>query len=114
VKGAPPWPTSGYQQQASRIALKWLRLVVHRFEQTGLLLERYNVVDPDGPTPGRYRPQAGFGWTNGVFAALLTRVVLGVGADPPVSENWLPPSWRGARIQASLPSYPWPTGTSTG
>jgi alpha,alpha-trehalase len=104
----------GYQQQASRIALKWLRLVAHRFEQTGMLLERYNVVDPDGPTPGRYRPQAGFGWTNGVFAALLTRVVLGVGADPPVSANWLPPSWRGARMQAFLPSYPWPTGTSTG
>jgi alpha,alpha-trehalase len=103
----------GYQQQASRIALKWLRLVAHRFDQTGLLLERYNVVDPDGPTPGRYRPQAGFGWTNGVFAALLTRVVLGIGADPSAA-NWLPPSWRGARIHAFLPSYPWPTGTSTG
>jgi Trehalase len=47
----------GYRQQASRIALKWLRLVAHRFERTGLLLERYNVVDPDGPTPGRYRPR---------------------------------------------------------
>lgn len=104
----------GYQEQASRIALKWLRLVARRFDQTGLLLERYNVVDPDGPTPGRYRPQAGFGWTNGIFAALLTRVVLGIGADPLPSASSLPPLWRGARIQVFLPSYPWPTGTSTG
>lgn len=104
----------GYRQQASRIALKWLRLVAHRFDQSGLLLERYNVVDPDGPTPGRYRPQAGFGWTNGVFAALLTRVVLGIGADPLSSANWLPPSWRQEEVRVFLPSYPWPTGTSTG
>jgi Trehalase len=87
--------------------------VARSFDQTGLLLERFKVVDPDGPTPGRCRPQAGFGWTNGVFAALLTRVVLGVGADPPAA-SWLPPLWRGARIQVFLPSYPWPTGTSTG
>jgi alpha,alpha-trehalase len=104
----------GYWEQASRIALKWLRLVARTFEQTGLLLERYNVVDPDGPTPGRYRPQAGFGWTNGIFAALLTRVVLGIGTDAPPSATWLPPSWRQHGVRAFLPSYPWPTGTSTG
>jgi Trehalase len=104
----------GYREEAGRIALKWLRLVADGFDRTGLLLERYNVVDPDGVTPGRYRPQAGFGWTNGVFAALLTRVVLGVGAEPPGSRRWLPPPWRQARIRALLPSYPWPAGTSIG
>jgi alpha,alpha-trehalase len=104
----------GYHEQACRVALKWLRLVAGTFERTGRLWERYNVVDPDGPTPGRYRPQAGFGWTNGVFAALLARVVLGIDPDrPSQAANWLPPSWRQARIRAFLPSYPWPTGTST-
>jgi Trehalase len=88
--------------------------VAHRFDQTGLLLERYNVVDPGGPTPGRYRPQVGFGWTNGVFAALLARVVLGIGTDPPPAASALPPSWRQQEIRVFLPSYPWPTGTSTG
>jgi alpha,alpha-trehalase len=104
----------GYQEQAGRVALKWLRLVASGFEETGLLLERYNVVDPDGATPGRYRPQPGFGWTNGVFAALLTRVVLGIGADQALAARSLPPSWRQAGIRVLLPSYPWPTGTSTG
>jgi neutral trehalase len=55
----------GYQQQASRIALKWLRLVARSFDQTGLLLERYKVVDPDGPTPGRCRPRPGLGGPTG-------------------------------------------------
>ncbi|MGE5131681.1 MAG: trehalase family glycosidase [Gemmatimonadota bacterium] len=82
--------------------------------------ERYNVADPEGPTPGRYPPQRGFGWTNGVFAALLTRVVLGIqpagtghqapaggaGIAPP-----LPASWRGRQIRVSLPRYWWPAGT---
>jgi alpha,alpha-trehalase len=66
----------GYREEAAQISLKWLRLVAETYAKTGLLLERYNVVDPDGATPGRYRPQPGFGWTNGVFAALLTRIVL--------------------------------------
>jgi hypothetical protein len=73
----------GYRDAAVRIALKWLRLVAGKLHQFGVIFERYNVVDPDGPTPGRYPPQRGFGWTNGVFAALLTRVVLGLYAGGP-------------------------------
>ncbi len=111
---------AGYRDDAVRISLKWLRLVAAKFEQTGALLERYNVVDPDGQTPGRYPVQRGFGWTNGAFAALLTRVVLGI--RPPDLEpsdgpgardiaSSLPTSWRGKEIPVHLPRYPWPTGT---
>lgn len=109
---------AGYRAHAVRIALKWLGLVAARLDETGAMLERYNVVDPDGPTPGRYPVQHGFGWTNGVFAALLTRVVLGVGAEdagPPGESadtavaSSLP--WRGEQIRVHLPSYPWPDGT---
>jgi alpha,alpha-trehalase len=111
---------AGYREDAVRIALKWLRLVAARLDQAGVLLERYNVVDPDGPAPGRYPPQPGFGWTNGVFAALLTRVVLDInpastgrpgGAGGAEIASALPASWRGQEIRVNLPRYPWPAGT---
>jgi alpha,alpha-trehalase len=111
---------AGYRDHAVRIAMKWLRLVAARLDEDGVLLERYNVVDPGGPTPGRYPPQQGFGWTNGVFAALLSRVVLGIrpaGADPSAVADdaevasSLPASWRGREIRVTLPRYPWPDGT---
>jgi alpha,alpha-trehalase len=111
---------AGYRDDAVRIALKWLRLAAAKLDQAGGLLERYNVVDPDGPTPGRYPPQRGFGWTNGVFAALLTRVVLGIqptgtgrsaGMDDARLASSLPASWRGKQTRVNLPRYPWPAGT---
>jgi alpha,alpha-trehalase len=101
----------GYRQQAARVALKWLRLVADRFAKTGVFLERYNVVDPDGPTPGRYPPQPGFGWTNGIFAALLVRIVLGIRPDKSSQDRVQPMSWRNREVQARLPRYPWPHGT---
>jgi alpha,alpha-trehalase len=111
---------AGYRDDAVRIALKWLRLVAAKLDQAGTLLERYNVVDPDGPTPGRYPPQPGFGWTNGVFAALLTRVVLDIhpaktgrpaGTEDAGIASALPASWHGKEIRIDLPRYPWPGGT---
>jgi alpha,alpha-trehalase len=101
----------GYPQQAARVALKWLRLVARKFEATGVFLERYNVVDPDGPTPGRYRPQPGFGWTNGVFAALLVRIVLGIRPDELSPVPAFPLPWPDGNVRACLPRYPWPKGT---
>jgi alpha,alpha-trehalase len=65
----------GYSDDAVRIALKWLRRVAATHAATGHFLERYNVVDADGPTPGRYRPQPGFGWTNAVFLMLVARIL---------------------------------------
>ena len=108
---------AGYRDHAARIALKWLRLVAAKLDQTGAVFERYNVVDADGPTPGRYPPQRGFGWTNGVFAALLVRVVLGIrpAVTPAASTRDVvtsrPAEWNGSEIAIHLPRYPWPTGT---
>jgi alpha,alpha-trehalase len=104
----------GYREQAARISLKWLRLVAQRFEETGALLERYNVVDPGGTTPGRYPPQKGFGWTNGVFAALLTMVVLGIRSDASDRDSGLLADWDGLRVRARFPSFPWPEGSALG
>src|SRR3954451_20442148 len=64
----------GYRDDADRVACKWLRLVAAEFERSGRFLERYDVVEPGRPTPGRYETQDGFGWTNGVYAALYAQL----------------------------------------
>lgn len=61
----------GYHDDARRIALKWLKGNLSWFNQNGVFLEKYNVVNPDKPpVKGVYPSQTGFGWTNGVFERL--------------------------------------------
>lgn len=61
----------GYQEDAERIAMKWLRANLSWFNGHGLFLEKYNVVSPDKPpVKGVYPSQTGFGWTNAVFERL--------------------------------------------
>jgi alpha,alpha-trehalase len=99
-----------YRRHSQRIALKWLRRVAQTFADTGEFLERYNVVDPAGPTPGRYRPQPGFAWTNAVFAALVVRVIFGHQPDRPRTDT-PPEAWANtANLDGS--SYPWRNATS--
>jgi alpha,alpha-trehalase len=93
----------GYREDAQRIALKWLRRVASVRAETGEFLERYNVVDPTGPTPGRYRPQPGFAWTNAVFLALVVRVIFGRQPDGRQTGS-LPPSWVDAASLMLPPS----------
>lgn len=58
----------GYHDDARRIAMKWLRTNLEWFNENGIFLEKYNVVNPDKPPlKGVYPSQTGFGWTNGVF-----------------------------------------------
>jgi alpha,alpha-trehalase len=58
----------GYHQDARRIAQKWLKTNLAWFNQDGVFLEKYNVVNPDKPpVKGVYPSQTGFGWTNSVF-----------------------------------------------
>lgn len=87
----------GRREDAVRIALKWLRRVAAVHAETGWFLERYNVVDPEGPTPGRYRPLRGFGWTNSVFLALVARVLFDGDGRPSAA---LPGLWRDARLRS--------------
>jgi alpha,alpha-trehalase len=95
----------GHHADAQRIALKWLRRVAATFAETGEFLERYNVVDQAGPTPGRYRPQPGFAWTNAVFIALIARVLFGHQPDGRRT-GALPESWID-EARLDLPGYPW-------
>lgn len=58
----------GYQSDAKRIAMKWLKTNLDWFNKNGLFLEKYNVVQPDKPpVKGVYPSQTGFGWTNAIF-----------------------------------------------
>lgn len=56
---------------AATIANRWLSLNQKVFADTGRMMEKYNVVDTTLPAGGgEYPTQDGFGWTNGVAAAL--------------------------------------------
>lgn len=63
-----------YEQQplADTVATRWVRLNSRVFQQTGKLLEKYNVQNTSLPAGGgEYPLQDGFGWTNGVLLYLL-------------------------------------------
>lgn len=65
VKGLQKY---GYEQEARRIAIKWLKTNLNWFNKHGVFLEKYNVVQPNKPpAKGAYPSQTGFGWTNSVF-----------------------------------------------
>lgn len=58
----------GYHKDAERIARKWVKTNLDWFNQHGVFLEKYNVVQPTKPPmKGLYPSQTGFGWTNAVF-----------------------------------------------
>ncbi|MBD2770297.1 alpha,alpha-trehalase TreF [Hymenobacter sp. BT664] len=63
-----------YQQRplADTIARRWVGLNRRVFTQTGQLLEKYDVVNPNRRAGGgEYPLQDGFGWTNGVLLRFL-------------------------------------------
>lgn len=61
----------GFAGRAAPIRDKWLGLCLELFERTGVLWEKYDVVNRDvGTDDLRYPTQQGFSWTNAVFLAL--------------------------------------------
>ncbi|HTW33277.1 MAG TPA: alpha,alpha-trehalase TreF [Rhizomicrobium sp.] len=62
----------GQTGPADDIATRWLATVLHAYDTSGRLVEKYDVDDPDRKGGGgEYKLQDGFGWTNGVTVALL-------------------------------------------
>ena len=58
----------GYETDARRIAIKWLKTNNDWFGENHVFLEKYNVVQPEKPpVKGLYPSLPGFGWTNAVF-----------------------------------------------
>ena len=58
---------------ANELKNRWLSLVNTVYHSTGKMMEKYNVVDTSSlGGGGEYPNQDGFGWTNGVTAAMLS------------------------------------------
>jgi alpha,alpha-trehalase len=67
---------NNYKQTAlaRQIAESWVNNNIKVFNNTGKLVEKYNVVDTDLKAGGgEYPLQDGFGWTNGTLLYLLNR-----------------------------------------
>ena len=66
----------GFHALANEAASRWLSLNEKVFSETGKLMEKYNVEDLDKPAGGgEYEGQDGFGWTNGVYAAMKHLII---------------------------------------
>lgn len=62
----------GYHALADKIKDAWVKTCLGVYAREGKMVEKYNVVNPDKlGGGGEYVLQDGFGWTNGVLAALL-------------------------------------------
>lgn len=57
----------GYEEDARRIAEKYVNLVEKCFEQTGHFWEKYNVVEGNVEVVDEYKMPAMLGWTFGVY-----------------------------------------------
>jgi alpha,alpha-trehalase len=67
----------GYESDANRISEKFLSMVLQNFRRDHTLREKYDVVNRSAVThivAGYSQNVTGFGWTNGVFLALLNRL----------------------------------------
>ena len=60
----------GYHALANTIRDRWLDLNERVFELTHKMVEKYDVISAQPGGGGEYPLQDGFGWTNGVYAAL--------------------------------------------
>lgn len=61
----------GFVALADDIRARWVHMVTQVFEETGRLVEKYDVVAMRPGGGGEYAVQDGFGWTNGVTKAFL-------------------------------------------
>lgn len=63
----------GREDIARDIARRWVATVQRTYVETGRLLEKYDIEERRPGGGGEYPTQEGFGWTNGVTAAMLER-----------------------------------------
>ena len=62
----------GHNYLADEIKQRWLAANDYLYAEQGKMVEKYNVLDPKAPAGGgEYVLQDGFGWTNGIYVALL-------------------------------------------
>lgn len=65
----------GYVDDAQRLREKWCNMCAELHARTGVLWEKYNVVDPASEgEAGLYGHVTGFGWTNGVIVDFVRKL----------------------------------------
>jgi alpha,alpha-trehalase len=67
----------GFNDDANRVAYKFVSTVAENFRRDGTIREKYNVVTRSSETAvtaGYHMNIVGFGWTNGVFLELLQKL----------------------------------------
>jgi alpha,alpha-trehalase len=69
----------GYHQDATRLAHKFLKLVIQEFEKQGTIVEKYDVNQCSANVSdeiffGYSSNEIGFGWTNGVVLEMLANL----------------------------------------
>ena len=79
----------GETRLAATVAERWVRKNIAGYEQTGKLVEKYDVMTTGGDEGGggEYATQIGFGWTNGVLvglAALYPQLAAEIAAAVPM------------------------------
>ena len=63
----------GFDSLAETIAQRWMQVNEKVFENTGKMMEKYNVEDIHLESGGgEYPSQDGFGWSNGVYLKLYS------------------------------------------
>jgi alpha,alpha-trehalase len=62
----------GYPSLASKIQERWIQLCTKVYQNTGKMMEKYNVEELGLRSGGgEYPVQDGFGWSNGVLLKLM-------------------------------------------
>ena len=66
----------GYNTEANRISQEFLSLVLEQYQQSGIIVEKYDAVRRTSRVSGEIHfgyssNEAGFGWTNAVFTTLF-------------------------------------------
>ncbi|MBC7510573.1 MAG: alpha,alpha-trehalase TreA [Ferruginibacter sp.] len=85
----------GLKKEAKDIAGRWVALNEKVYANTGKMMEKYNVVNAAmGAGGGEYKSQDGFGWTNGVYLAMKSKLLIWKNVEvpkPAVQKNSLKP-----------------------
>jgi len=66
----------GARDLARTISQRWVATVDAVYRRTGKVVEKYDIEQPGVGGGGEYEVQDGFGWTNGVVAAMMARYAI--------------------------------------
>lgn len=62
----------GFNESAEKVKARWTNVILKVYKNSGKMTEKYDVWNQHGEASGgEYPNQDGFGWTNGVFLAMM-------------------------------------------